>query len=881
MVVPQTPTMTTPADEPAADEAPEPDAERLEDGLRAVAPSGARGLDRTLGLKKIFMAIKVAKPETIQIDRYVVEERIGRGGMGAVYRARDPQLQRDVAIKLLHREVTPEDTELIREEAKALAQLAHPNVVTVYDLGVTEGQLFVAMQYVKGVDLRRRMLGGRRPSVAVAIQLFIDAGRGLAAAHEAGVIHRDFKPENVLVGDDGAVRLADFGLARRTGDAAEGEIAGTYEYMAPEVRQGRPADARSDQYSFCSSVWKMLDPTTAPKGDSEIIPPLVHQVLSRGLAKTPEERWPSMEVLLGALEQSLDEQPEDRQRALLLERVEQSWITGVMRRALTGRKVLDLPIKPASEHVDRPWSTLLPMAGQLARTTADLPAQLELGNGSLLILGGPGAGKTTALLMLAESLAQDARLDRRAATPVVLNLSSFARYTKGFDSWLEDEIVNKYSLPRATVAQWVVDDELALLLDGLDEVEANRRGKCIEAINAFRADHAAPLVVASRTDDYIAAGTKLMAGSAVEIQPLTRPMLRELMGEAAAASHSALLVDDAHGERLRTPLMLSLVDEMQPAEGDDDLSTIYEAYVDRAMQRNNVDDAERRRIEQGLGWLARAMTRSGTSEIWIEQLSTIWFPQGWQRVAGRGLGLAALFLVCVGLLSLAALLVENQVRSGALGLCCLAFALVFNRGLDVNPVGRLRWSWHRAIRWLPLAIGIGVGLGALYGLLFIVWVNMVFGGAMGLIIALSIGLEPATLESQVRANQGILQSSYNAALVGILGGILGGGLLGFIVLPPMLPHLSPESTLFAIEHPKFSVFAMAGTAVGVTVGLLHGGTAVLLHLALRALLVVVSPLPWGLPVFLDRCVALGLLRRVGGGYIFLHRTLQEHFAEKH
>lgn len=233
--------------------------------LRALAPPSSRGLDRAVGLAMLFQAVELAEPEPITMGRYVVRERLGSGGMGSVYRARDPELERDVAVKILHQQPTTAAANVIIEEAKALARLAHPNVVTVYDLGIEEEQLFVAMEYVAGATLRQHVATHPELRWTQVVQLFIEAGKGLQAAHEAGVVHRDFKPDNVLISDDDRVLVVDFGLARTSeADAREREsFAGTPEYMAPELFEGAPASTQTDQYSFCASMWKILDPSAS------------------------------------------------------------------------------------------------------------------------------------------------------------------------------------------------------------------------------------------------------------------------------------------------------------------------------------------------------------------------------------------------------------------------------------------------------------------------------------------------------------------------------------------------------------------------------------------------------------------------------------------
>jgi serine/threonine protein kinase len=160
---------------------------------------------------------------TGRVGRYVLRERLGAGGMGEVYAAYDPELDRKVAVKLLHRGVGDLGTDRLRREARTMARLSHRNLVAVHDVGEHEGQLVLAMELVDGGTLRGWVTGKPWPDM---LRVYLDAGRGLAAAHQAGVIHRDFKPDNVLIGSDGRVAVGDFGIARRRehgSDVAAGE----------------------------------------------------------------------------------------------------------------------------------------------------------------------------------------------------------------------------------------------------------------------------------------------------------------------------------------------------------------------------------------------------------------------------------------------------------------------------------------------------------------------------------------------------------------------------------------------------------------------------------------------------------------------------------
>jgi hypothetical protein len=281
---------------------------------------------------------------TRTIGRYQLEVLLGEGAMGQVWRARDPQLDRAVAIKVVHPSIaaSPEASARLRREARAMAKLSHPNVVAVHDAGDDRGRLFVAMELVDGVTLGDRLRGGRPGDWRVVVPLLLAAGRGLAAAHSAGVLHRDFKPDNVLVDRGGRVCVADFGLAavdgpvaptravghaRARGDGgdltAAGAVLGTPAYMSPEQLRGEPLDVRSDQFGFCVTLFEALyglhpfltdDSMTiaalvdaidrgalAPVPTPDPVPRWLRAAVVRGLAADSAARWPSMEALLVAL----------------------------------------------------------------------------------------------------------------------------------------------------------------------------------------------------------------------------------------------------------------------------------------------------------------------------------------------------------------------------------------------------------------------------------------------------------------------------------------------------------------------------------------------------------------------------------------------------
>ncbi|NMO16197.1 tetratricopeptide repeat protein [Pyxidicoccus fallax] len=298
------------------------------------------------------------------VERYVILKPVGQGGMGMVYAAYDPDLDRKVALKLLHPDLAgPEEQGRARllREAQAMARVSHPNVITVHDVGTFGQQVFVAMEFIQGQNLHDWIRQGGHPWQEV-LRVFLEAGQGLSAAHQAGLIHRDFKPANVLIGNGSRVYVTDFGIARLSADSADededadvtreersgaglsseltaaGAVLGTPQYMPPEQYVDQGATARSDQFSFCASLyWALygkrpfdyrqlhraaskafLAPGTLsaevlrkePPGSiirepprEARVPAWVRRAVLRGLSLHPDDRFPTMEALLEALSQ--------------------------------------------------------------------------------------------------------------------------------------------------------------------------------------------------------------------------------------------------------------------------------------------------------------------------------------------------------------------------------------------------------------------------------------------------------------------------------------------------------------------------------------------------------------------------------------------------
>ena len=275
-----------------------------------------------------------------RVGRYVIEEAIGAGGMGIVYAATDSELHRRVAIKFLRRSghggMSTAGRERLMREARLLASLSHPNVLTVFDVGTHDDNVFIAMELVKGGSLSSWTRRAPRTTDEI-IDRMIEAGRGLAAAHAGGVVHRDVKPDNILVGTDGHAKVTDFGLARIDQDLAPdvdaaraaalsptltktGALMGTPVYMAPEQWTKGAVDPRTDQWAFCATLYELVagvrpfsvDDSAlrtaeietgrlAEPAEGRTVPTWLRKIVERGLRAAPKDRWPSMQIVVDAL----------------------------------------------------------------------------------------------------------------------------------------------------------------------------------------------------------------------------------------------------------------------------------------------------------------------------------------------------------------------------------------------------------------------------------------------------------------------------------------------------------------------------------------------------------------------------------------------------
>ncbi|HWB80672.1 MAG TPA: serine/threonine-protein kinase [Nannocystaceae bacterium] len=388
----------------------EPDRART-DGAAAADPQ-VGGHDATLaGERSDERPSRDASPlARDRIGRYRVVGTLGRGGMGRVYEAVDDRLDRGVAVKILHEHLSDGHRRRLVREAQALARLSHPNVVHVYEIEEADGETFIAMELVRGQTLEEWARRDPSPSWRVCVEVYRQAGAGLAAAHSEGLVHRDFKPSNAIIDAKGRVRVLDFGIVRQADEreptAAEdapfvagpdtviegggltttGTLLGTPAYMAPEQMSRHDVDARGDQFSFCVSLYEALYGERPFAGDTiaqlmfavtsghvrpaptgSAVPSQLRRVLLRGLAVEPEQRWPTMEALLKALEGG-------RTRTMV-------WLAGGVAAALAvgfvARGMTDAPAPTVAEAETDLRAELLYEEGMLALVQGRLDEAVE------------------------------------------------------------------------------------------------------------------------------------------------------------------------------------------------------------------------------------------------------------------------------------------------------------------------------------------------------------------------------------------------------------------------------------------------------------------------------------------------------------------------
>ena len=671
-----------------------------------------------------------------------------------------------------------------------------------------------------------------------------------------------------------------------------------------------------------------------------------------------ERRTPQINLNL-----SLAEKKERDELLILLRKVKEFWVEGVLEKSVHGQALIDLDKEAWTEKTEHPWEQILELPDQTSRRLrpGELIGELfsEVGR-SLLILGGPGSGKTITLLVLARELISCAEGDPVQPIPVVFNLSSWIDPRQNLLDWLIVELLAKYQVPKRISNRWLEENWLVPLLDGLDEVMTANQLACVEAINAYVQNHGARgLAVCSRLKEYTDLPVRLHVTGAICLQPLTPEQVKGYVarsGDALSGLSAVLDKDQALLTLAETPLMLDVMSmayrDLPAEELSSDLlntekerrSHLFDTYIDKMFIRKGKGAQEYAR-EQTLGWLswlASGMQQHGQTVFLIEQLQPSWLAKGGQRVVyifGSRMVAWFIFWLILSLTSLSCNLVEGQSLKLVdllffAPICGLIGGLIF--GLVIGLLDNWQYSsrerreqtspgWQRiwgisasrsaarslksditsveTLRWSRADIQKAL-VGGLYSLLiFGAYAGFTFGRkpswnyglATGLILgilgpvvnAFFFGLQRGILDTKGVPNLGIKLSIRNAlvaggiglALFGLLLEILYGlyfGLGDFLEKGLLTWKVNFQLSLGLRKGLPFALFF--GPLVGVIAFFVYGGQDVIQHYTLRFILYWRGHTPLRYANFLDYAARLVFLQKVGGGYIFIHRLLLEHFA---
>jgi hypothetical protein len=595
----------------------------------------------------------------------------------------------------------------------------------------------------------------------------------------------------------------------------------------------------------------------------------------------------------------------NRNRRAMIEKVRMIWITGFLHKALFQETRLRLGLCELPDAVARPMDLPVQRPDREERPlppgTGVVQVYDEAIDHALLILGEPGSGKSTMLLELARDLLDRAGRDLDHPMPVVFPLSTWAESRRPLAQWLVEELILRCDVPRKLAQEWVENEQVLPLLDGLDEVKAEHRAGCARAINDFRREHCLlPLVITSRSADYQALGEPLRLQCAIRMRPVTREQVIAYLDDLHGTGEplrSELGEDPSLWDLLDTPLLLNIacaafhdVPESPALSGtlEERRDLLFGRYVDQMLRCRAVEPRySPEQTMQRLKWLATNMIDRAETVFYLDRLQLDWLPEGKRRAARllSGLVLAVVLALGLGLVLglLGGLLVGvwfgiavGLFAGLALGLLVVSDGVAPERIICAETI---EWSFAefrgKLGKWLIVGLVGALVLSPFLGLA----AGLAMGLVGGLCGALAGGWRANENEVEIRIlpNQGIRRSLFNSITWGLHGVLVAGliqGLLGALL-----------GGLVAGRSGTFSG-ALFGAVFGVLFGGLYlamsnGGTAVIRHCVLRLWLVRNGSIPWNYVRFLDHAAERILLRKVGGGYTFIHRMLLEHFAARY
>ena len=632
---------------------------------------------------------------------------------------------------------------------------------------------------------------------------------------------------------------------------------------------------------------------------------------------------------------------EYRWRQVLVDNVKHYWIEGVLEKSLHNQALIELGLEERSKAVTSPLSGIGEFPDEPSRAFPEGTQATEIFDGlgagrTLLILGEPGAGKTTTLLKLAQSLLERIGDDLSQPIPVILNLSSWAKKRQPIAEWLVQDLYETFQVSKALGKTWIKEEQLVLCLDGLDEVEAKHRNACVEALNQFIQEHGrTEMVVCSRINAYEALTERLRVRCAIYAQPLTLSQIDRYIdqaGEQLAALRTVFSRALEIKKLATSPLVLSIMSlaykgysaGMVPDIISDEKfrQRLLDIYIERMFQRrgkkHNCTDEQ---AKYWLSWMAQRMIQTSQTVFFIESMQPSWLQTRRQRLRYR-IESALFFLLSFSLIDgfISWLISEliyvltddprvlptygllvNELTGGLIfGLIAGLTALTLS---EITPTGTLKWSAKTAKKSFYIGLLYGFVIVPLASLLldFVnglitgrrfdsinVSVDMLINGFVlgliggligGSISGLIGGFRGSTIDDKVKPNHGIWKSAQNAGIFTLISWLIIGLLIG---VPTGVLSGRTDGTFFGQTAGLLYGLSM-GLSIGLTIGLLcgliGGGSACLRHFSLRVRLYRMSYTPWNYARFLDYATERLFLQKVGGGYIFVHRMLLEHFAQ--
>jgi DNA polymerase III delta prime subunit/ribosomal protein L40E len=677
------------------------------------------------------------------------------------------------------------------------------------------------------------------------------------------------------------------------------------EHLKPALKKKSPLTTFSQEVTSAPSVDY---PNSSTQYPPELIEALQEEERYKGYRDRARETWDEFGQF-HLVERKPISQNEYRQRKTLLNKVKDWWIEGFLKPSVYANAAINLDWKNSSDAVLRPFEGSEDIPVELDESfeelqPTDILTQTGLGK-TLLILGEPGSGKTITLLQLAEKLVNQTERDLTKPIPVVFNLSSWGQKQQPIEKWLIEEFKDKYQVPQTWSEPWIKQEQLILLLDGLDEVKAEQRNACVRALNQFIVAHnITEMVVCSRVKDYEALTERLQLSSAICIKPLSPKQVYSFLAKAgdSLAGLKTLLQQDRELEQFaQTPLILNIMslayqdwsveDLLQQFRSSEECRQhLFNAYIERMFKRKGVNQQyQKDRAIHWLTWLAQRMSQASQSVFLIEKIQPNWLQTNLQRRLYR-IGTILIGILVIGLiLFLSKALDSHNVKINlekvlTINVVMWGLVLWWNFGRDkaeIETFETLTWPWKKTRKDLLDGLTSGLSWSLILSPIGVVWCSLtwkepkwpsgywkiiIFGLILGLIFALIIGLirglRGSEIETKTIPNQGIWRSARNAGII---------VLVSWLILFPIIFRLFPkglQSTTSVISW-------------GLILGLLFGGgIACIQHFSLRLILWVKGFIPKNLARFLDYASERIFLQKVGGGYIFVHRMLMEHFAQR-